>query len=152
MICANSIDFRDNIWYSFAWEIPYPRKAAATLPLFPFMPQKFADRPRADSALSMTSVPSVLKAACAAPQSPRKEPDRSEPAPNLPCFSAPLITFRMNTSKTVTKQRILSVFRINVYAKPGGRVRLWLTAHLSSTDLRLSSPAMAVVAPSAICQ
>src|SRR5229473_149768 len=32
----------------------------------------------------------------------------------------PLTTFRMNTCKSVSKQRTLSPFRINTYAKPGG--------------------------------
>src|SRR6266478_8414558 len=32
----------------------------------------------------------------------------------------PLTTFRMNTCKSVSKQRTLSPFRMNTYAKPGG--------------------------------
>ncbi len=32
----------------------------------------------------------------------------------------PLTTFRMNTCKSVSKQRTLSTFRMNTYAKPGG--------------------------------
>jgi hypothetical protein len=35
--------------------------------------------------------------------------------------AAPLSTFRMNTCKSVSKQRTLSPFRMNTYAKTGGR-------------------------------
>ena len=31
------------------------------------------------------------------------------------------ISFRMNTCKSVSKQRVLTIFRMNTYAKPGGR-------------------------------
>ena len=39
----------------------------------------------------------------------------------------PLSTFRMNTCKSVSKQRTLSPFRMNTYAKTGGRGVLLLT-------------------------
>jgi hypothetical protein len=35
--------------------------------------------------------------------------------------ASPLSTFRMNTCKSVSKQRTLSPFRMNTYAKTGGR-------------------------------
>jgi|SRR5579859_4017675 len=35
--------------------------------------------------------------------------------------ASPLSTFRINTCKSVSKQRTLSAFRINTYAKTGGR-------------------------------
>jgi hypothetical protein len=41
--------------------------------------------------------------------------------------AAPLSTFRMNTCKSVSKQRTLSPFRMNTYAKTGGRGVLLLT-------------------------
>jgi hypothetical protein len=41
-------------------------------------------------------------------------------APDLHNFGAPINTFRMNTCKSVSKQRTLSPSRMNTYAKPGG--------------------------------
>jgi hypothetical protein len=41
--------------------------------------------------------------------------------------AAPLSTSRMNTCKSVSKQRTLSTFRMNTYAKTGGRGVLLLT-------------------------
>ncbi|MCU1241721.1 MAG: hypothetical protein JWO71_2447, partial [Candidatus Acidoferrum typicum] len=40
---------------------------------------------------------------------------------NSRCYGIPLTTFRMNTCKSVSKQRTLSLFRMNTYAKTGGR-------------------------------
>jgi hypothetical protein len=42
--------------------------------------------------------------------------------------ASPLSTFRMNTCKSVSKQRTLSPSRMNTYAKTGGRGVLLLTA------------------------
>ena len=43
--------------------------------------------------------------------------------------TAPLSTFRMNTCKSVSKQRTLTPFRMNTYAKTGGGRCLLLTSH-----------------------
>jgi hypothetical protein len=48
----------------------------------------------------------------------QKEKDR--PPPDLHNFGAPINTFRMNTCKSVSKQRTLSPSRMNTYTKPGG--------------------------------
>ena len=42
-----------------------------------------------------------------------------KPSQKPPPLSAPLTTFRMNTCKSVSKQRTLSPFRMNTYAKTG---------------------------------
>ena len=42
--------------------------------------------------------------------------------------AAPLSTFKMNTCKSVSKQRTLTPSRMNTYAKPGGRGLLLLTS------------------------
>jgi hypothetical protein len=36
-------------------------------------------------------------------------------------YAAPISPFRINTCKSVSKQRTLTTFRMNTYAKPGGR-------------------------------
>jgi hypothetical protein len=41
--------------------------------------------------------------------------------PQPPTHPLSVSTFRMNTCKSVSKQRTLSPFRMNTYAKPGGR-------------------------------
>jgi len=46
---------------------------------------------------------------------------RRRPPPHLHNFSAPINTFKMNTCKSVSKQRTLTSFRMNTYAKRGGR-------------------------------
>jgi hypothetical protein len=51
---------------------------------------------------------------------PQWQKNRGHPPPDLHNFSAPINTFRMNTCKSVSKQRTLSPFRMNTYAKTGG--------------------------------
>ena len=55
------------------------------------------------------------------PSSPRRQPIVLPHAHSrLPHHSALLSTFRMNSCKSVSKQRTLSFFRMNTYAKTGG--------------------------------
>ena len=51
---------------------------------------------------------------------PLKLPSCKPPTPACP-EARGTTAFRMNTCKTVSKQRVLSTFRINTYAKPRGR-------------------------------
>ena len=44
---------------------------------------------------------------------------RRRPPPDLHNFGAPINTFKMNTCKSVSKQRTLTSFRMNTYAKRG---------------------------------
>ncbi len=51
---------------------------------------------------------------------PQWQNNQGCPLPDLHNFSAPANTFRMNTCKSVSKQRTLSPSRMNTYAKTGG--------------------------------
>jgi hypothetical protein len=53
------------------------------------------------------------------------------PFPDIVPSLLPVSTFRMNTYKTITKQTTLTPFRMNTYAKPGGRgpLRKSILAH-----------------------
>src|SRR6266403_2229173 len=54
--------------------------------------------------------------------------------------ASPLSTFRMNTCESVSKQRALSPFRMNTYAKTGGGHTLDIVAVQSSGPLNALSP------------
>src|SRR6266404_5430623 len=45
--------------------------------------------------------------------------------------TATLTTFRINTCKSVSKQRTLTTFRINTYAKPGRRGGEWVPSAIA---------------------
>jgi len=66
--------------------------------------------------------------------------------------ASPLSTFRMNTCKNVSKQRTLSPFRMNTYAKTGGRGVLLLTVSaqchcIGRASARLASARRGVTPP-----
>src|SRR5216683_7134687 len=63
-----------------------------------------------------------------------------EKAPEKPHFAqfwCNVSPFRMNTCKSVSKQRTLTPFRMNTYEKQGGGGWLWLTSEPTSQRLRL---------------
>jgi len=63
-----------------------------------------------------------------------------EKAPEEPHFAqfwCNVSPFRMNTCKSVSKQRTLTPFRMNTYEKQGGGGWLWLTSEPTSQRFRL---------------
>jgi hypothetical protein len=56
-------------------------------------------------------------------------PQNNLPVPHSSPIIFPATTFRMNTSKSVSKQRTLTPFRMNTYKKPQGGGWLWLTKY-----------------------